>query len=468
MTPRPMTSLFQRPFENPLIARLITAAVLIALAAYILAGVPVTPFHADEATQIAMSRDYAAIFLEGDLDSQRYQENPADPAAQELRLINGVVTKLLIGLAWQARGYSVDDLNQPWDWGADWTYNFENGHAPSPDLLITARIPSAALYALGLLPMFALGWLVGGRVGAFVSVLLYALHPALLLNGRRAMMEGALIAFSLFTVLAGVWFARSRSWGSALLLGLAAGLALASKHTAAFTLIAVYGGCLLLLSVEALRRRAGESGRRAYSGLIWLALSALLALGLFYALNPAWWGDPIGRAGQVLALRSDLLNGQAAAFGGYPDTGAALSGWLRQAFLPPAQYYEVPVWANYINGEINVYEASVFDGVRDLKAAGLEGVLFDLLLPLQVVAGLGALLGGRSVERRALLLIWAVVTALTTALLTPLEWQRYYLPMHLASLLLAAAGVAWSVRPASSGAKVGGAASQPPTSAPDV
>ncbi|MCK6576750.1 MAG: glycosyltransferase family 39 protein [Anaerolineae bacterium] len=465
MTTRPMAVLFQRPFERPLIAGLIYAAVLIALVAYILAGVPVTPFHADEATQIAMSRDYAAIFLEGDLDSQRYQENPADPAAQELRLINGVVTKLLIGLAWQARGYSVEDINQPWDWGADWTYNIENGHVPSSDLLITARLPSAALYALGLLPMFALGWLVGGRVGAFVSVLLYALHPALLINGRRAMMEGALIAFSLFTVLAGVWFARSRSWGAALLLALAAGLALASKHTAAFTLIAVYGGCLTLLSLEMLRRR----DRHILGGLIWLVLSALLALGLFYALNPAWWGDPVGRAGQVLALRSDLLAGQAAAFGGYGDTGAALSGWLRQAFLPPAQYYEVPSWANYISGEINAYEASVFDGVRDLKAAGLEGVLFDLLLPLQVVAGLGALLGGRSVERRTrvMLLTWAVITALTTALLTPLEWQRYYLPMHLASLLLTAAGVAWSVHPAVGGAKVSGGTGASPPSTPD-
>lgn len=430
----------QVPFQNPLIARLIYVLWLAALAWYIFGGMTLTPFHADEATQIAMSRDYAAIFQQGNLDAVRYQEAPADPAAQELRLINGVLNKYLIGVAWNVRGFTVDDLNQQWDWGADYTYNVNNGHKPSDELLMTARIPSTALYALGLLPMFALGWLVGGRTGAFVATFIYALHPALLINGRRAMMEGGLIAFSLFTVVAGVWFARTRSWIAAVALGLAAGLALASKHTAVFTLIAVYGAALLGLVIGAERKP---------SAIAKLVVSGVVALLLFYALNPAWWGDPFGRASQVLLLRNDLLAGQAAAFGGYTGTGEALGGWLRQGVLPVPQYYEVPAWQGYIGMEIVLYETSIYDGLRGLNAAGLEGVLFDLLFPLAALSGLGALLGGQGIEgnTRRLVLTWAVIAVLTTALLTPVEWQRYYIPSHLAIIVLVTAGAAWSMRP---------------------
>ncbi|MBK8026625.1 MAG: phospholipid carrier-dependent glycosyltransferase [Chloroflexi bacterium] len=459
-----ITRLLARPFSNPIAAGVIYAAVLMGLGAYIVAGVSITPFHGDEATQIAMSRDYTLIFREGNLDVVRYQENPADPAVQELRLINGVVNKLLVGLALSLRGYMADDLNQPWDWGADWDYNIANGHAPSTDLLIAARLPSALLTALGLLPMFALGWMVGGRSGALIAVVLYALHPALLVNGRRAMMEGSMIAFSLFTVLAGVWFARTRSWWSAMLLALAAGLALASKHTAVFTLVAVYGACALLVLVDFARASREHADKPPVRALLWLVLSAVGALMLFYALNPTWWGDPIGRAGQVLALRSDLLAGQTTAFGGYPDTGAALSGWLRQAFIPPAQYYEVPAWAGAISGEISAYEASALDGVRDLQAAGLEGVLFNLLLPLAALAGLGSLIGrgSRNPRARTVIVLWVVAMVVTTALLTPLEWQRYYLPVHPAAMLMAAAGAAWSTRPAQRSARASEGV-EPPT-----
>lgn len=461
----------QRPFRNPATARLISIVWLTALAAYIVGGASLTPFHGDEATQIAMSRDYASIFLQGDLDKVRYQTNPPDPADQELRLINGVVNKYLIGVAWHLGGFTAADLNQQWDWGADYAYNVANGHMPSAELLAVARLPSALLLAAGLLPMFALGWLIGGRVGAFAATLLYALHPALLVDGRRAMMEGSLIAFSLFTVLAGIWYARSRSWLAGLALGAAAGLALASKHTAVFTLAAVYGACLLLIVTNGwkfvLKRteiRQSEDGQEEVipasitllrggfplAAAAKLVASAVLALALFYALNPAWWGDPIGRAGDVLRLRNDLLNGQVQAFGGYASTSDRLSGWLRQAFVPEAQYYEVSSWESAINGEITRYQESIFDGMRDLQAAGIEGVLFDLLLPLIALAGFAVLVGARGNDghARLVILIWALTMAVTTALLTPLEWQRYYLPMHPASMLLVAAGLSWSVRPA--------------------
>ena len=170
-----------------------------------------------------------------------------------LRLLNGTVNKYLIGLAWHLGGYSVSDLNEQWDWGADWNYNQSSNHAPSAVLLYVSRLPSALLLAAGAVILFALGRSLGGRSVAYLASLYYALNPALLINGRRAMMEGSLIAFSLLAVLAGVWLLQRRALWMAILLGIAAGLALASKHTAAFTLVAVFGACGVYALVEWIR-----------------------------------------------------------------------------------------------------------------------------------------------------------------------------------------------------------------------
>jgi hypothetical protein len=49
-------------------------------------------------------------------------------------------------------------------------------------------------------------------------------------------------------------------------------------------------------------------------------------------------------------------------------------------------------------------------------------------------------------ETRWLIGIWALTMFATTALLTPLEWQRYYLPGYPAVGLLAAYGLVWLVQ----------------------
>lgn len=460
-----MNALFDRLFANPIAARLLPIAWLLSLAGYIFAGVALTPFHADEGTQIAMSRDAWAIAA-GDFDALRYADRPSDPAAQELRLINGTLNPWAIGGLLMLSGYTVNDLPPPWDWGADIAYNVDRGARPPDPLLWLARLPSTTWYALGLLPMFALGWRVGGRAGAFIAAFLYALHPALLVNGRRAMMEGGLTALSLFTVWAGVWLVRVRArsgWAiawAAIGLGISSGLALASKHTAVFTVVVVYTAILVSILATRTTARTADAPdvtalkRRPRRLLTAWALSAVLALGVFYLLTPTWWGDPLARAGEVLRLRADLLRGQTDAFGGYDGVGAAWAGWLEHGFFPFPQFYEVPGWGAYLAGEIGAYQQSVLDGVRDLPAGGLEGVLFGLFVPIMTLIGVGALLGRNqppgmaTPAERTLILAWALTMGAVTLLLTPLAWQRYYLPFHPAMILLVTAAMAWATRPA--------------------
>jgi hypothetical protein len=84
----------------------------VGLMLYVLAGADEVPLHGDEPTLIYMSRDYHFLVQERDLDPILYAAD-ADPAEQELRLINGTVTKWTIGLAWDLAGMTVADVNAP-------------------------------------------------------------------------------------------------------------------------------------------------------------------------------------------------------------------------------------------------------------------------------------------------------------------------------------------------------------------
>ncbi len=423
--------------------------------AYVLAGTAEVPFHGDESTQIYMSRDYAYQFIDHDYNKLAYSPTPAIPAEQELRLLNGTINKYLIGLAWHANGMSINDVNEQWDWGADWNYNQQNGHAPSQMLLMAARWPSALLLAAGVIVMFALGRALGGKWTPYVASLYYVLNPALLLNGRRAMMEGSFIFFSLLVVLVSIWLLEKPSLRRGILLGLVSGFALASKHTAIFTVGAVFAAVLLYLIYQSVRSEDDYSVVD-YVLLPYIAIAAAITFGTFFALNPAWWGDPAERAQNVLQLRQNLLAGQTAAFGGYAHFGEQLGGFFRQSFIVTPQYYEIASWQGYIGDQISRYEASAWRGV---SVGG--SVVGAIVLCGIMAAGVWNLVKpSRHVESednrphvpqphggiRWLIGLWALVTLITTLVLTPLEWQRYYLPMYPVIGLVAALGVEWLIQ----------------------
>lgn len=429
---------------------------------YVLAGTAEVPFHGDESTQIYMSRDYAYQFIQHDLNQIAYSDTPANPAEQQLRLINGTVNKYLIGFAWHLNGMSINDVNEQWDWGADWNYNQQNNHAPTEALLLVARWPSALLLVAGVAVMFALGQALGGRWTPYVASLYYALNPALLLNGRRAMMEGSFIFFSLLVVLVAIWLLQHPSLPRAILLGIVSGFALASKHTAVFTVAVVFTAVLLYLIYQSARSE-DDSSVVDYVLLPYLGFAAIAAFGVFFALNPAWWSDPAARAQTVLEFRQSLLAGQTAAFGGYAGFSDQLGGFLRQSLIVYPQYFEVSGWDIYLADQISRYEASVWRGVSIggsvIGALMLCGIMavgvwewLKVLVPQRfrnrLLARWQMPKAGAIVDEylpltgaRWLIGTWILMMVFSTLLLTPLEWQRYYLPVYPAIGLLAALGI---------------------------
>lgn len=401
---------------------LVDTLVLSAAAAYVLLGVYAVPFHGDEATQIFMSRDFAHHILHGDYAQVRYQQPPVSAQAQELRLINGTINKYLIGLAWHLAGLTLNDTNEQWDWGADYAYNRDNGHMPSTQLLLAARIPSALFTAASVITIFGLGMQLGGRWTAYPAVVLLTLNPAVLVNGRRAMMEGSLLFTSLVVLLIAVWIERRRLLVDRyLLLGIAAGFAVASKHTNALTVALI----VVLLAAYALRRdRIQRIGGVFAAGIV--------SLCAFYALNPAWWHDPLGALREVIRLRANLLTIQAEIFGGYVTWGERVGGLWRQSFGGAPMYYEVSGWAEPLAPAISAYQHS-----------GLAGVWFTGSgIGLLVLLGIGGIAGLKRWRDPAFGLVigWALGMLTLTLILTPFEWQRYYLPAIPAVLLVAAHG----------------------------
>src|SRR3954454_16056420 len=98
--------------------KLLDALYVGCLLLYILAGITWVPFHGDESTIIYMSHDWYQIVQAHDLASILYRESSSDSKFmqnQDLRLLNGVISKYGIGLTAMLAGFNEDTLNEPWD-----------------------------------------------------------------------------------------------------------------------------------------------------------------------------------------------------------------------------------------------------------------------------------------------------------------------------------------------------------------
>lgn len=413
---------------------------IFALMGYVLAGTALVPFHADESTQIMMSRDYHYQFVAGDWEQVFYHDPALNETEQQLRLLNGTLAKTLFGVAWDAAGLDVEDLNEQWLWGAGFDWNEANGHRPTHELLRITRWTAALSGALAVPVMFVLAWFWRKRSAAYPAAFLLATHAAVLIHVRRAYTEASLLLFSLLVVLLAVaWLRRqSHGWILPLLLGAASGLAVASKHSGAVVVVAAY---VTLFGVSLWRTRE-ERG----AWVVRLVISGILSLAVFGLMNPAWWSNPVARAGEVLALRTSLVRDQAAVFpeAVYPDAAARLGGLLRHLSVAPPEYYEVAGWDTYIGPEIVAYAASPWVGIP--YGVGVIGQALGMVLLLG--AGIGAVRLVQDCRAQPALLVilaWGALTVVFILATIPLDWQRYVMPLYPVETLLAAGGLAWGV-----------------------
>jgi 4-amino-4-deoxy-L-arabinose transferase-like glycosyltransferase len=413
---------------------------LVALAVYILAGVTTVPFHGDEAMQITMSRDYFTLFI----DRQPQALQVAPPYAVDspalLRLINGSINLYTMGFSLQVAGYTEQNLPPLWQWPLSYDDNVTRGSRPEQAMLNVSRLSSALFLALSAVVLFGIGWQIRGRLVANLASGLYALNPVILLNGRRAMMEGSVLCFGLLAILLAILICKGRSsWRWWLALGIASGLTLASKHSGIIFVAAAFGW-LVITQLQILFAPQRHRAIKVLSILIKLVSSLVIMAAVFIALSPAQWNNPLDRFGDLINERAKLLESQVKAEPTAPTSmGERISGILTQPYIQPPVYYEVGFWAGAapVQTEIAHYDASVWSGLH-------AGTVIGGLLTLLALVGLIALLSRWRTWEIGLLVWLGVVVA--SLLVNPLPWQRYYLALYPIAALLTAVGIATLLR----------------------
>lgn len=401
------------------------------LVLYVFAGMKLVPFHGDESTILYLSRDWYTIVNTHDLSTIFYRPTPAtsaDQMDQDLRLINGVVSKYMVGLVGTLSGLSADALNTPWDWSQDWWVNRYYGHTPAERALLAGRLASVWMLMTSVAVVFAIGRRLGGRGTAWLAAFVYATLPAVLLNGRRSVFEGATLLTIAAVILIGLALAQRiadhqpapRLRCGWLLLGLIAGLAIASKHNTILVVVPIFGMMLYV-------------GRdRLFSTIGYTLAAGVIAIGVFLVLNPAWWPVPLSMPGIVLSKRQSLVGLQSQANTTFTDVPTRVMALISYPLSAP-QYYEDSRydWTQWIGDQISTYQAS--------GLAGIDWMRFGLLTGLLLLGGLAAL---RKVHRPLadVFVVVTVFTAVTTFILNPLAWQRYYLPLAVPLAILVGLG----------------------------
>jgi 4-amino-4-deoxy-L-arabinose transferase-like glycosyltransferase len=426
---------------------LVDTAWLAALAIFILAGMMLVTFHGDEAMHIYTSRDYATAFIDHNPASLMVGPPYYIDDDPWLRLLNGSVARYTIGFSWHLAGMNSGMLppRPGWDWGLDYDRNVETGHRPEYALLQAARFPSTLFLILSAWAMFGIGWQFGGRFPAYLMSGLYTLNPVILLNGRRAIMEGSLLGFGLLTIWLAVLIVRGRDrWYWWVLLTLASGLTLVSKQTGIIFVGGALGwiGMVEIITILAavLRREGRKSIKRLAFMMVKLTASLIAAVLIFIALSPALWNDPIARFGDLIVEREKLIAIQVALDPNAPTTlSQRIEGIITQPFLTPPMQFEMSSWAN---------AAAITAEIEGYMASRLSGLQFGLVigLPLTLLAGWGMVIALRKWRSWEIgLLVWFGVTA-ASLLINPLPWQRYYLPLIPVSTPLAGIGLLAIVR----------------------
>lgn len=425
------------------------------LSVYVFWGRASVPLHGDETTYIAMSHDWVHFVLDPDLSRLFFTEDPVDPERQAERVGVGPLPVYGIGIAWALAGYSPGDIpTVEWDWIAPIEANVQEGRAPDPALLTTARAFSAATLALGIAGMFWLGMLIRGRPLAYLASGLMALNPLLLLHARRAMAEGPLIGFGLLAMAACAayvvfypHFTRPAARIAGLItIGTLVGLSFTAKHNGALNgmIVAIVLATHAFLApshAQALVVFWQRLGQAAWQ----VTTVAVVALAVSFALMPAFWSDPDGAFREMVRFRFQTTRDHTENWGAYESPSERLNALWEEALSPRAAYFDIAAWAPFLNDPIRAYHGT--------WRAGLPQIAFlDWLWALLGCLGIGVVVGWllHPADERLrvlalLVLVWLAATAIATYFLILIQWQRYYLPLVPPLILVQAIGTAWGL-----------------------
>lgn len=341
------------------------------------------------------------------------------------------VARYVIGVGRLAGGYGIRDLNEPWEFKSDNATNVAKGAMPEPGLLWWSRLPMALLTVLSIVILFCLVTRAAGRAAGYTLVLLLAGNPYVYRTLCRAMSEAPLLACVAMAMLASDWAlgywqrAATASHPSIkalrpaaacfLLMGSICGLGAAAKLNGFATVAAGLGLCVLAAVTH-----AGNVAKPARATFI-IAVSGLLLFGtalVFVTANPYLYPDPLGHTLTMFTFRLTEMQKHLVLYPRFVIHGLG----ARFDVIPQRVLQDYAAFSVRGAWSINLLLCAI--GVYVLVRAAWSW------------------LRGNDNGGTSMVLVAVAVTTATPALLTPLDWERYYLLPVIFSTVGIAVGIA--------------------------
>jgi len=329
------------------------------------------------------------------------------------------IGKLVLGAAQALAGHQGPTPVIDYDWQVLPADNRAGGRVPLDSVLFAARIPGAIAGWLGCLLLWAIASNRGGGMAGPLAATLLASHPLWLANARRAGLDTLALSFGLAAALC-MFQALDRSMRSGARWWIAAGaftgLAAGAKYVGLLTV--TLGGLAVL---RALAQRP-HAVRVALGALVAAAAGVLV----FYATNPALYGNPVTQLRVSIGFLADQAEGMRHTMPSF-----------RSPLWVAGEIVDRVVWPI---GVPTVIELSMHEPLRP----GSYGT------PVVALGGAVSLLA--LVRRRifsafpessvALTAAWVLLVFVLLALSVPTWWERWHLPLIPPLALLAAYGLA--------------------------
>jgi hypothetical protein len=379
-----------------------------------------TAFHGDESLGIASSH-YLEAFVGGRTDSPVWNES-------FLTLTQPPLARYVIGIGRWFGGYGPNDLNRPWNFSLSDEENRARGNLPNSDLLWWSRLPMCILTVVCLLIAFDFASRSAGRLAGYVMLILFVFNPYFTTTLFRAMSEAPLLSATMLAALAGTqavtnWklalthkhrvkkrFLRPLIWFG--IMGVLCGIAGEAKVNGLSIILTGVALSLLMLFVPT----SNVSRTETLNTILLASASLILAAAFsFIALNPYLYPNPIARTGNMVTQRLSEMERQQA---NYP--AARIKGPLipRIVLIGERIFYECAT--------LRFTGSWIINGL--LCSVGLWYLLFAAWVWLRSGEGSGG----------SLVFLLIAFSASVPALMTPLDWDRYYLfPVFFTTVFIA-------------------------------
>ena len=381
------------------------------LTLFYLWGMNLVPFHPDESTQIFMSQD-PFDFIKDPL-SLSYSPDAELTSKMTYRAIDMPLTRYLIGFARFVT--NSPGLQSDWDWSLTWEQNLKIGAYPSQSLLKTARFIPTLLIPISIYLFYFSIRKILPKTPALIAVLFLGLNPLILLHGRRAMAESAL----LFGITLFLW-SVTRDRIKPILVGIAIAIAFNAKQTGIFLIPA---GIIAVCTLP-----DEEQNLKDMLARIAVVMAVFFIITLL--LNPYYWKSPFSAIIFGNQTRAQLLDLQL-----MDHLGGSSPNILRQAlnlisnvFMLPPAVSEIDNYLDPLTRQIQVYRDILpHSWGRDLIGGSLQITIF--------LSGFYVLSKRYSSHSKAiknnliLLLITTFSLTLGILIFLPLPWQRYFIPL---------------------------------------